>query len=156
MPLLLGLVLLAVVILLARWYAAADVKALTSSLKWTGIFLGLLAVAVLAVTGRLGIALALLGGLVVWAWRVFNMVVMIRAMAGHFQHGHHSAGGAGAPPMDEAEAWRVLGLAPGASADAIKAAHRRLMAQLHPDVGGSDYLAGKINAARDLLLRTHR
>jgi hypothetical protein len=53
--------------------------------------------------------------------------------------------------VDEAHA--VLGLAPGADATAIREAHHRLMKQLHPDHGGSDYLAGKINRARDVLLR---
>ncbi len=58
-----------------------------------------------------------------------------------------------ATAMDEAEALRVLGLPAGASADDIKAAYRKLMSQLHPDRGGSDYLAAKVNAAKDVLLR---
>jgi hypothetical protein len=50
------------------------------------------------------------------------------------------------------EAYAILGLQPGADAEAIKAAHHRLMKQLHPDHGGTDYLATKINRARDVLL----
>ncbi len=50
------------------------------------------------------------------------------------------------------EAYAILGLAHGADADAVKEAHRRLMVKLHPDHGGSDYLATKINRARDVLL----
>lgn len=57
-----------------------------------------------------------------------------------------------AGPMTRAEALEVLGLAAGASAEDIRAAHRRLMRAAHPDRGGSDWLAARLNEARDVLL----
>ena len=63
------------------------------------------------------------------------------------------AGGAGpGGRMSREEALAVLGLAEGADAATIRAAHRRLMRAAHPDQGGSDWLAARINQARDVLL----
>ena len=54
--------------------------------------------------------------------------------------------------MTRQEAYQVLGLAPGASETDIRAAHHRLMRTAHPDAGGSDWLAARVNMARDVLL----
>ncbi|MEI6984673.1 MAG: hypothetical protein WCK65_00950 [Rhodospirillaceae bacterium] len=64
----------------------------------------------------------------------------------------NSAAGASMCPMSSEEALSILGLSQGASPEEIREAHRRLMTRLHPDHGGSNWIAAKLNQARDALL----
>ncbi|MBL6613399.1 MAG: molecular chaperone DnaJ [Reyranella sp.] len=65
---------------------------------------------------------------------------------------HGSSPGGPRVDMTREEALAVLGLAEGASVEEIKAAHRRLIQRMHPDVGGTADLAARINRAKDVLL----
>ena len=70
--------------------------------------------------------------------------------AGHAYEAPRSGSGR----MSREEAYQILGLEPGASGEEVRDAHRRLMLKIHPDQGGSNYLATKINQAKDLILES--
>jgi hypothetical protein len=67
--------------------------------------------------------------------------------------GGGKSAGAKSSAMTKDEALAVLGLKSGASPEHIRSAHRKLMKDFHPDKGGSDYIAAKINQAKDVLLQ---
>lgn len=75
----------------------------------------------------------------------------------YFAAGEEEASAAGSGPaegpMTEAQALDILGLSKGATNEDIRAAHRRLLMAVHPDHGGSGFLAARINAAKDFLLK---
>lgn len=118
-------------------------------------------VLLLTATGRLNWLFALIGLAVAFLMR---LIPMLLNYAPHIQRLWHSFSGSkqsssqrqetnsNKGKMSVEEAYEVLGLKPGASKDSIIAAHRKLIQKNHPDRGGSDYLASKINLAKDILI----
>ena len=107
----------------------------------------------LAATALVALAVLIRGGATV----LLPIGLVLLPMLFRYWHARESAQPNENPRPDPVnrereEAYRMLGLTPGASREAIKAAHRRLMQRVHPDHGGSDELAARVNKAKDLLL----
>jgi len=141
-----------VLLLLAAAYTRARPKDLVKGIRFSGgVLLGLVTIA-LAVTGRIGLAFLAAAG--AWALLTGTMPPWLGAP----RNPGDAGGSRDLPPgrrgtMSRAEALKVLGLEAGATEEQIRAAHRRLILQIHPDKGGTSYLAAKINEAKDVLLR---
>ncbi len=140
-----------------RAFERASVTTVKSLVVWMAALGGLTLALLLVLTGRGGIALgalALFGPLIWNRWRASHPTGLGTGARGA---GTRTGGGGEAPrarsgAMTRQEAYQVLGLQPGASEADIRAAHHRLMRTAHPDTGGSDWLAARVNMARDVLL----
>ena len=101
------------------------------------------AVIIFAIAGRYGLA-APAGALALWGMRAYLLARQIRASAPPAQPTKQA--------MSRTEALDILGLEEGASEDDIEAAYKALIVKNHPDQGGTDWLAARLNEARDILL----
>jgi len=154
-----GLIVLVLLVLMGRGYIGANPKSLFKGMRFScGLLLTLLTIALLFMD-RVAFAFVTAAG----AWFFFFgtappwWITIGQAPSGGGGGGGQSDSGRGRVPaaaaMSRAEALKVLGLQEGANEEEIRAAHRRLIVQNHPDKGGTSYLASKINEAKDVLLR---
>jgi len=136
-----------------RAFERASIGSIKLFFVWIVALAGLSLALILVLTGRAGGALAAATLLAPLAWEKFS-----GSAAGAAFRAHRGAAGANPPPprsgggMSRAEAYAILGVRPGASEADIRAAHKRLMRAAHPDGGGSDWVASRVNQARDELL----
>ncbi len=157
---LIGLAALVAILILLRLFVNTDPKVLARGLIWSATILLIGGLATLAFSGRLSWLFVAVPAALPWIARARMLAQLVRLIL-YFRGTAGTPSGGGPGPqsgpqpgtiMTRDEALKVLGLGPHADETAIRAAHRRLIAALHPDQGGSSYLAAKINQARDVLL----
>ena len=156
----LGFLLLAALMVVLEWWARASTAEAKKALMIVGLFLAVL-VGFFLLTRGFGVLSALPLGVV--AARFFNLTKRLISIAGFLGLGRNrwsqsndgasgQKGAAANSKISRAEALDILDLKDGASHDEIQANYKRLMAQCHPDKGGSPWMAERLNAARDFLL----
>lgn len=149
-------------ILAVRWLLKAPRDSSGKQLKQLAWLAAAILLAFLLLTGKLSALFAFLGVLLAFIARSMPLIlsygpqlhrIWLKFNASKQQEQGRSGGAIRTAGMTKAQALDVLGLKPGASDDEIIQAHRKLIARVHPDRGGSDYLAAQINQAKKILLK---
>ncbi|MFP4314145.1 MAG: DnaJ domain-containing protein [Alphaproteobacteria bacterium] len=149
--LLLVLGLLLGIYTLYRFFINANVNQIKSLILSAVTITICLALFILAITGRLPAAIAIVAAL--GPFIAGFLVKRKQARRYHAQGQKQGQARQSSGPMDEEEALNILGLQKNASEEDIKAAYKKLMKKVHPDSEGSEWMAAKLNEAKDFLLR---
>jgi DnaJ family protein C protein 19 len=136
------------------WYNKADKDQRNKSMISVLLYGSAAALLILVVTGRIPWLFAMLSAATPWINKALTMKSMWQRFNGSKPTEPPPAGPISAVEMTSEEALEVLGLEKGATDSEISLAHKKLIQKIHPDKGGSGYLASQINKAKETLLKT--
>ncbi len=153
--------IIALIVIIGLWAAMAHIRRLPPAerkrILWRlGLWGGGAALILMVATGRAHWLFAVLGALLPLAKTAIGLGLQFFPLWKQRQQQHASQSTAPSGPMDVREAMDTLGLKGDGSQltrEDIIGAHRKLMQKIHPDRGGNDYLAAKVNEAKELLLK---
>ena len=152
-------ILLAVLVIgFILWNKFSNAKGIErKKLRMTLIIGAVIAVLIgMAVTGHLNAISAAIGGLIALLPKFVNILRYFPLLSRFFQQAQNKSDQKHATQhnngMTREKAYDVLGLKAGATKEEIIIAHKKMMQKVHPDRGGSDYLAAEINTAKDILI----
>ena len=165
MQIILGLALAAAVFVILKKWGALSPEGRKNAVWKAVLVVGGALLVFMVLTGRVHVLTAAVAAVIPLLRKLpalMRFLPMMRRMAGDESAGPGAGGQAGASSgqrqatpgsiMSRHEACDLLGLEPNCSREEVVAAHRRLMLKVHPDRGGNDYLAAKLNEARDVLI----